>query len=772
MMLVLVLSLLLTPQPAQADWPPFDFRLIPSYENGKITYSLKLSDKTDWLMTNVIIKIAPPEGTRFLEARSQPITSTSFDGAEVTFLTAALVQPIADAAFVVEVTDPAKTTFTTHAWISWQGEEPGDYLTKEISIDITRQPLNWTDPPSSRLRLRAIALVEDGFISYSIYPANVGRLRMWDVKINVPVPVGATFLSAEAPPPFVSSFDGREVSFFAMELERELEVPPLRFKVAIAQTTPPLLVTHAWASWKNSGRNVGRTLPLEEDTRSGDIIVQPYIGQQVISDKIGDVPFASYDLTSIAMQNEGDTLTISLYTAGELGQIGEPFRFDIYIDKDCQPDTGQQKLQLGADYLIVYRLDQNRANFNIWDAAQKKWVWMQSLKFKRSTPEKKISILAPQKLLENSQQFCWQAEANYATDTFSPAPPNDITAYAHYTVPDITAAPGSPLSVASEHEAKPLSDQVIQLTPVPANLSGKLAVPLDNGYARYDTHIFMLPDGQELAIIPHARQPDFRFDGQYLLINQEGGGEENLYEYNPADGTKRQVSDAPEDSHPSYDPWGNRVVYGNRNLIIGANGTRQPFIFVQCGLKPPHLETEPRCRNIPSLGVLVPAGQMGEIQGTHPIWTGTDMIVFKGCNTWAGSRLCGLFSVPSASTKGLSDGFIPRQLTQDTSDIPTDTKGNLITFMSRRNGDWEAYVMDLDGAGLTNLSNSPASNDGLPALSPDGNWVAFVSDRDGTWAIWATPVTGGDTQKLFDLPNNPWGERDRDWTNERISWGP
>ena len=149
------------------------------------------------------------------------------------------------------------------------------------------------------------------------------------------------------------------------------------------------------------------------------------------------------------------------------------------------------------------------------------------------------------------------------------------------------------------------------------------------------------------------------------------------------------------------------------------------------------------------------------------------MIVYSGCNTWAGSRLCGIYRVPSGSTKRLSDGFIPGQLTRDSSDIPTDTKGNLITFMSRRDGDWESYIMDLNGAKVNNLSNSPASHDGLPTISPDGAWVAFVSDRTGHWAIWAVPVAGGSAQKLFDLPAiHPWGDGDRTWTNERISWGP
>ena len=38
--------------------------------------------------------------------------------------------------FTVEVADPARTVFTTHAWIAWKGEQPGDYLT-HINHDST-----------------------------------------------------------------------------------------------------------------------------------------------------------------------------------------------------------------------------------------------------------------------------------------------------------------------------------------------------------------------------------------------------------------------------------------------------------------------------------------------------------------------------------------------------------------------------------------------------------------------------------------------------------
>jgi hypothetical protein len=297
----------------------------------------------------------------------------------------------------------------------------------------------------------------------------------------------------------------------------------------------------------------------------------------------------------------------------------------------------------------------------------------------------------------------------------------------------------------------------------PAGPSGLLAVPLDNGQAAYDVHLFSVPDGAETGRITNARQPDFRFDGDRLLISRDGGGQ-YAFEVTPADGSERQVSGVSRDMYPVYDPTGGRLTFGN---ALAADGDR---LFVQCGLQPPQQESDPRCQDIVSLGMLVSAGP-ADLRGSNPVWTAAGEIVYNGCNSWAGGRLCGLYSVPAGSTPGFSDGLTPVSLSRESSDLPADTWGNLLAFSSQRDGNWEAYVMNLDGSGLVNLSNSAASSDGLPTISPDGQWAAFVSDRNGGWAVWLAPVTGGEPSKLFDLPANPWGNGDRDWTTERLSWG-
>jgi hypothetical protein len=314
---------------------------------------------------------------------------------------------------------------------------------------------------------------------------------------------------------------------------------------------------------------------------------------------------------------------------------------------------------------------------------------------------------------------------------------------------------------------------LVTLTPppsLPPPISGRLAFPIDDGAGRYDVHIVSMPAGDQLGILKGARQPHFRWDGARLLVNAQGSGfGENVLQITPNGTIERAASGAPTDSHPVYSPAGGRIAYSSPQLAIGGNS----FLFVQCGTIPPAEEHDKICIDIARFGVLVPEGQIGEIHGSHPVWAVNDLIYFNGCDSWAGGGSCGLFAVGSWANKRSSNGETPRKIADGTSVIPTDTKGGWIAYHSRESGDWEAYVMGLDGSGVVNISNSPNASDGLPTISPAGQWVAFASDREGGWAVYVAPSTGGTATKVFDFPkDNPWGANDRDWTNERMSWGP
>jgi hypothetical protein len=420
---IVVLLFAVTPTSAQVQWPPFEFELTPAYDNGKIIYTIKLYKRTDGILNDIVFKIPLPEGTRFLEARAQSTTSHGFDGREITFFTATLHKPISNASFVVEVIEPAQTTFTTYAWIAWKGNPAGDFLTETVTLNLNQQLLNW-EKPRSRLRLEAKASVEDNIIHYIFYPKKLTNRRMWDLVVNVPIPAGTTLVSAEAPSPFVTSFDGKEVSFSVLEMDRWRDTSPLLMTISVDDFRRDQVTTHAWATWKNVGRSVGRHVVFKEETRSGDIIVQPWLDQQVVSDIIGDTPFVSYDITSIAVTEVASALQFSFYTAADVGPTGEPLEYIIYIDNDCNFETGAKRGNRGVEHWIRYTHEREAAYVYNWNEAESKWANRRLIEFS-SPNDGMINVRVPNEYLHIDQQFCWLGRVWNKDTNHSPNPPNE-----------------------------------------------------------------------------------------------------------------------------------------------------------------------------------------------------------------------------------------------------------------------------------------------------------------------------------------------------------
>ncbi len=386
-----------------------------------------------------------------------------------------------------------------------------------------------------------------------------------------------------------------------------------------------------------------------------------------------------------------------------------------------------------------------------------------------STIQARLTATAIEYAVETAESVGTKA-ASKPTNT--PVPPATSTPTATSTpVPTNTPPPPTPRPTRVPATPTPAPPP----TPAAPKLSGKIAVPIMNwGTGHYDVSVYDIATGKPVTKLPNARQPTFRGDGAKLLVNGDGGGRDNVWEVDAASGNfDKAVSGSPTDSHPFYNPQGDRLVYDNPNLAIGADGNNHPYLFVQCGLRPPQEETDQKCHDVAVFDILVPAGQIGEIFGASPVWTGDDRIAYRGCNTWSGGNSCGVYIVGSWANKKNSNGETPAKLPgiDGTSATPTDAQGNLILYHARETGDWEVFLSTV-GGGPVNLTNAPASNEGLGTFSPDGKSVAFVSDRSGAWAVWAVPAAGGNAVKLFDLPPNSWGSGEYDWTNERISWGP
>lgn len=334
----------------------------------------------------------------------------------------------------------------------------------------------------------------------------------------------------------------------------------------------------------------------------------------------------------------------------------------------------------------------------------------------------------------------------------SPIPTRTPTPTITPTRPPATLAPPPPPPTATP-------------APSPAALSGgRIAFPIDDGGGRYDVWAFDLPDGLPYLIRLGARQPNFSHDGQ-LLLNMERSGEGEGIGWFDANFTWRRIVNEPaENAYPFWSPDGSVYVYSNPSALLDPlSGNPLPHVLRPCSMEIPRFENTRECKDVLTFGK-VTVGEM-------PVWTADDRVVFVD------KLKAGMFIVSGISGIWLTGTSKPELLVNATG-YPSDTAGSQVFFTSiALDNNWEAYAVNLDGTGLVNLSNSPETNDGLPTVSPDGNWVAFVSDRDERWGIWVVPRGGGEALKLLDFNEIntiglPWGAGDRDWTLERMSWGP
>ena len=94
--------------------------------------------------------------------------------------------------------------------------------------------------------------------------------------------------------------------------------------------------------------------------------------------------------------------------------------------------------------------------------------------------------------------------------------------------------------------------------------------------------------------------------------------------------------------------------------------------------------------------------------------------------------------------------------------------GEKIAYASTRDGNWDIYVMDVEdaldttkGIVLQHLTNHE-SDDLSPVWSPDGSQIAFASKRDGDWDIYVMDADGTHLSQLTNSPD----------TETKPSWSP
>jgi Tol biopolymer transport system component len=74
--------------------------------------------------------------------------------------------------------------------------------------------------------------------------------------------------------------------------------------------------------------------------------------------------------------------------------------------------------------------------------------------------------------------------------------------------------------------------------------------------------------------------------------------------------------------------------------------------------------------------------------------------------------------------------------------------GTKIAFSSNRDGNWELYVMNADGSGVTRLTVNRSADDASPVWSPDGSKIAFHTNRDDNYEIYVMNADGSGQTNL------------------------
>lgn len=101
-----------------------------------------------------------------------------------------------------------------------------------------------------------------------------------------------------------------------------------------------------------------------------------------------------------------------------------------------------------------------------------------------------------------------------------------------------------------------------------------------------------------------------------------------------------------------------------------------------------------------------------------------------------------------------SDGSNQVQLTDGIDDSwPQFTAdGQSVIFQRSIEGQRTLWKVAVNGGDATQITNQPSV---CPMLSPDGQWVAcyYRPEAKSPWKLAIIPITGGEPQKLFDIPS-------------------
>ena len=284
-----------------------------------------------------------------------------------------------------------------------------------------------------------------------------------------------------------------------------------------------------------------------------------------------------------------------------------------------------------------------------------------------------------------------------ASDAYRAAHQPGDQPHAHSHTTATTARTRATLTPTASQTATPTSP-----TPSRPNrrCSGQIAFPrFDPVRGTYDVYVCRVDGSACRRVAAQASQPDLSGDGSQVVLHAWQPDRKGLVLQTLSGRRLWELTGTLEAARPSADPAGVVYVYHSRQ-----ESDRQPRLYRTYGA-----ETRP----------LLYDG--GAIAGQSPSWTPSGQILYSGC--WQDT--CGILAIDA-------DGTHPRQIVAGSTETNPEASpdGELIAFMSKRDGNWEVYVVNADGSNLRRLTDHPG-NDGLPSLVAGGRASG-----------WPLPLTG------------------------------
>jgi len=272
----------------------------------------------------------------------------------------------------------------------------------------------------------------------------------------------------------------------------------------------------------------------------------------------------------------------------------------------------------------------------------------------------------------------------------------------------------------------------------------------------YDIFV-MAPDGSQLNNLTQSWADDvapvWSPDGRRIafvsfrdtLAGKWGVGNGSIYimNFDPLTGTgggnvTRVTDDEGSDGWPTWSPDGKRIAFQSDR-----GGNRDIWVINTDGSSLVRLTNHPSADRYPDWS---PDGKKiaftSKRGGDEDIWVMKVQAILQG-----------------------TDGSQPTNLTKSPSRDRYATwspDGRKLAFNTKRDGNFEVYLMNADGSNPKNVSQSPNSTEGLADWSPDGKYLVFYSDRSGDKDVFVLDLASGQWTNITNNPAN----------DEFCTWSP